>query len=666
MLESWRGVFSGAGWGRRTRPRPEGDGDRRGAARARYAALRASGLGALAGGDTATAIEMLAMAAAIQPRSAEAHESLARALRDAGKIEAARHSVLVAQERGCSTPDLERLLAELPPPPPCRGNFEKGHVLYSSLTGNRWTVLDRRLGGFGAVYKVRDHEDGRIHALKTFQSKFLWSEADRNRFIREASTWIRLDPHPNIVSAEWIETIEEFPCVVQEFIEGGDVADMLATQTLTIQRVLELAIQFCDGMGFAHNLLGIVHRDIKSSNCLLTSAGTLKIGDFGLARTFDESRTSALDLIGIDPATRVQFTVPLGTWSYMAPEQLDPEANLDTRTDIHGFGVMLYEMLTRDLPAYYSQDEPDQGLQRGWLAYEYISLSVDRFRVPKNLWRVVLACVEHNPTDRPNSFGEVRDELSRLLRKRYHREVRPPGIPVPVGADYWNNKAVSFHALQRHEEALECYERALQLAPNDGDLWQNKGAVLVGLKRFGEAIESLGTAVSLSPKDSDVWNNKGLAHRELRQLDASLDCFKKAAHISPRDPLVCKNLAQVLCERGQIAEAMEWILKGLGNDDRNPALLELKGFALLALRQPEQALACFNDALEIAPQRFGLWRGRAMAHERLGRFGEVIDACDRALELKPGDGELLTIKANAAAPASTGEARPDVGEAAKV
>jgi Flp pilus assembly protein TadD len=197
-------------------------------------------------------------------------------------------------------------------------------------------------------------------------------------------------------------------------------------------------------------------------------------------------------------------------------------------------------------------------------------------------------------------------------------------------------------------------------------LWQNKGAVLVGLKRFGEAIESLGTAVSLSPKDSDVWNNKGLAHRELRQLDASLDCFKKAAHISPRDPLVCKNLAQVLCERGQIAEAMEWILKGLGNDDRNPALLELKGFALLALRQPEQALACFNDALEIAPQRFGLWRGRAMAHERLGRFGEVIDACDRALELKPGDGELLTIKANAAAPASTGEARPDVGEAAKV
>jgi serine/threonine protein kinase len=620
----------------------------------------------LAAGDAATAIEKLAVAAALQPRSAEAHESLARALRDAGKIEAARQAVLVAQERGCTTPDLLRLLSELPPPPPCRGNFEKGQVLYSSLTGNRWTVLDRKIGGFGAVYKVRDHENGRIHALKTFQARFLWSDADRKRFIREASTWIRLDPHPNIVSAEWIETIEDFPCVVQEFVEGGDVADMLATQILTIQRVLELAIQFCDGMGFAHNLLGVVHRDIKSSNCLLTSAGSLKIGDFGLARTFEESRTSALDLIGIDPSTRIQFTVPMGTWSYMAPEQLDPEATLDTRTDIHAFGVMLYEMLTRDLPAYYSQDETDQGLQRGWLAYEYISLSVDRFRVSKDLWRVVLACVEHNPADRPSSFEAVRDELSRILRKRHHREVRLPSLPVPVGADYWNNKAVSFHALQRHEEALQYYERALLLDLQDGDLWQNKGAVLVSLKRFEEAIESLNRAASLSPADSDVWNNMGLAHLELRQLDSALGCFRKAAHLSPRDPLVCKNFAEVLCEQGQVEEAMEWITKGLGNDDRNPALLELKGFALLALRQPQQASECFDDALKIAPRRFGLWKGKALAHERLRQFGEVLDACDRALELMPGDGELLTLKANAVAPAPTGAAPPVVGEAADV
>jgi tetratricopeptide (TPR) repeat protein len=419
-------------------------------------------------------------------------------------------------------------------------------------------------------------------------------------------------------------------------------------------------------MGFAHTLLGIVHRDIKSSNCLLTASGALKIGDFGLARTFDESRASALDLMSIDPTARVQFTVPLGTWSYMAPEQLDPEANLDTRTDIHAFGVMLYEMLTRDLPAYYSEHEQDRGLQRGWMAHEYISMSVDRFRLPKELWRVILACVEHDPAKRPASFADLREELNGILRKRHRREVRPPSVPVTVGADYWNNKAISFHALERHEEALQCYEKALRIDPQDGDLWQNRGAVLISLRRLEEAIESLERAAALIPKDSDVWNNMGLAHLDLRHLDAALDCLRKAARLSPHDPLICKNLAQVLCERGEVEEAMEWILKGLSNDDRNPALLELNGFALLALRQSEQALGCFDDALAIAPQRFGLWKGKAMAHERLGQPPEVLIACERALEIKPGDGELLTLKANAVNSASGYVARRVVREATEL
>jgi serine/threonine-protein kinase len=143
------------------------------------------------------------------------------------------------------------------------------------------------------------------------------------------------------------------PCVVQEFIEGGDLADLLATQVLPVRRGIELAIQFCDGMQFAHETLGIIHRDIKSSNCLLTSAGKLKITDFGLARSFSDTQAFSLDISALDPATRVQYTVPLGTLAYMAPEQLDAEAHLDIRTDIHAFGVMLYEMLTRDLAFYY-------------------------------------------------------------------------------------------------------------------------------------------------------------------------------------------------------------------------------------------------------------------------------------------------------------------------
>jgi len=611
---------------------------------ARYCELRDAGLEALAAGDFGKAISRLSAAAVIQRGLPEAHVNLARALRADGKLEAARQALRaalgVARD---SAADIQRELKELPEPPPPRLDFKKAQVIYSGLTGNRWTVLDVKRGGFGAVYKVRDHEDSTIHALKTFQARFIWSEADRNRFIREAATWIRLDPHPNIVRAEWIEVIEEFPCVVQEYVEGGDLADLLSTQTLTVPRALELAIQFCDGMDFAHSTLGIVHRDIKSSNCLITAAGAAKIGDFGLARAFSESRASALDAPGIDASISAQYTTPIGTWAYMAPEQLNPEARLDRRTDIHAFGVMLYEMLTRDLAAYY-EGEQGRGLKYGWHAHDYIATATRRFRAPKALWRLVLACVESEPGRRPSSFGEIRADLARLLRKLYKRDLAPPRLPVKVGADYWNNKAVAFQAIEMHEDAVACYDRALKSSPDDPDLWQNKGAALLSLKRYREALTSLDHAVHLADQDGVIWNNKGLAQQGLGQFEQALDSFRKAFHLSPRDPVVCKNIAQILFESGNLDEAREWIAKGLVFDSRNAALHELNGFALLALGKVLESESSFSAALAIAPRRFGAWKGKALANDRIGNSRLALDHCNTALEIQAADLDLLKCK----------------------
>jgi len=637
VLEGWKDMLSKAGW-EQTHLRPAGE-----AANgvpstplARYSELRAAGLDALAAGDIDLALQQLSMAAAIRPGLAEAHANLALALEAGGKLEAARLALLIAVKKDSASNEIRERLARLPVPPPSRKDFERGQVVYSNSTGNRWTVLDVRVGGFGVVYKVRDHEDGAIHALKTFQARFLWSESDRNRFVREATIWARLNPHPNIVTAEWIEVIEEFPCVVQEFVEGGDLADLLATQALPIRRAIELAIQFCDGMQFAHETLDIIHRDIKSSNCLLTSAGKLKITDFGLARSFTDSRVSNLELSGLDPTMRVQYTVPLGTWAYMAPEQLNPEAHLDTRTDIHAFGVMLYEMLTRDI-AFYYPSELDRGLNYGWFAHEYVTSAIKQFKGPKRLWQLVLACVACDPEDRPQSFSEVRNELDKWLEKECGRSITPPTLPVSVNSDYWNNKAVAFHALGLYEDALECYGRALELNQDDPDLWQNKGATLICLKRHEEAIHALEIAIKLSPKVGDFWNNKGRAHQELHQPSEALDCFRKAAHLSRLDPIICKNLAEVLFDLQNFDEAIEWIIKGLAADPRSVGLLELQGFTLTAMGQLSEATVVFTEALGIAPHRQGLWKGKGQVNFRLGNYRDALDCFNKALELVPGD-----------------------------
>lgn len=237
MFDAWSDVFSRAAW-RYTRPRLAGD---PAVCSDRYVELRAAGLTALKEGDLECAIETLAAAALVRRGLAEAHVNLAHALRAAGKLQAARLALLTALDMARGTAaEIRRELDSLPSPAPLRRDFQERQVLYSSLTGNRWTVLGVKCGGCGAVYKVRDHEDGVVRALKTFQARFLWMEADRDRFLREAATWIRLDPHPNIVRAEWIEVIQGFPCVVQEYVDGGDLGDLLLTQGLPLERVLEL------------------------------------------------------------------------------------------------------------------------------------------------------------------------------------------------------------------------------------------------------------------------------------------------------------------------------------------------------------------------------------------------------------------------------------------
>jgi serine/threonine protein kinase len=233
-----------------------------------------------------------------------------------------------------------------------RENFRVGQRLPSERGVDYWDVVDVRAGGFGVVYVVRSVNNGNLKVLKTFNCRFLWSDDDRARFEREALTWVSLDPHPNIATAHGVEVIEELPCVLTDYAGGGDLARALASGPLSRERAVDLAMQLCDGMAHAHRQLGIVHRDIKPANCLLTTDGALQVTDFGLARAF-ETQHSLVSLDGAPTAPGARqsnHTTVAGTPAYMAPEQFVEGIALDTRADIYAFGVLLYEMLTADVP----------------------------------------------------------------------------------------------------------------------------------------------------------------------------------------------------------------------------------------------------------------------------------------------------------------------------
>ncbi len=189
-------------------------------------------------------------------------------------------------------------------------------------------------GGMGVVYKAQDTKLDRIVALKFLPRHLLCDDEAKTRFVHEAKAASALD-HPNIATIYEIDQVEAECFISMAYVEGKSIKELIKEKTFSIQEVLDISIQIAEGLNAAHKK-AIVHRDIKSDNIMLTDEGLVKIMDFGLAK-----------LKGVSRVTKAGTTV--GTVSYMSPEQARGK-DVDHRTDIWSLGVILYEMLTRQLP----------------------------------------------------------------------------------------------------------------------------------------------------------------------------------------------------------------------------------------------------------------------------------------------------------------------------
>lgn len=193
-------------------------------------------------------------------------------------------------------------------------------------------------GGMGIVYKAEDLKLKRTVALKFLSPKSLGDPTAKARFLREAQAAGCLD-HPNICHVYGLEDDAGRTFIVMAYLDGGSLARKLQAG-LTLAGALDIAIQAGEGLIAAH-AKGIIHRDIKASNILLNSYGVAQIADFGLARIEERSRITRPGAL-------------IGTVASMAPEQITAE-DADARTDIWGFGAMLYEISTGRRPFQHAE-----------------------------------------------------------------------------------------------------------------------------------------------------------------------------------------------------------------------------------------------------------------------------------------------------------------------
>lgn len=217
-------------------------------------------------------------------------------------------------------------------------------------------------GGMGAVYKARQKSLGRLVALKILAPQHAANPDFAERFAREAKVLAEVS-HPNIVTVHDFGQAGEFYFLTMEFVDGVNLRQAMKAGRLTPQQALAIVPPICEALQFAHDR-GIVHRDIKPENLLLDKEGRVKIADFGIARMLraevgwdsvptGAEQTSASHKAGRDGVpTYFDLTQEsvVGTPSYMAPEQREHPSAVDHRADIFSLGVVLYEMLTGELP----------------------------------------------------------------------------------------------------------------------------------------------------------------------------------------------------------------------------------------------------------------------------------------------------------------------------
>ena len=260
-------------------------------------------------------------------------------------------------------------------------------------------------GGMGEVYRARDTRLAREVAIKILPAGFAANEQFRARFEREAQTISSLN-HPNICTLFDVGHEEGTHYLVMELIEGESLAERLLKGPLPLEQVIRHGAQIADALGRAHRQ-GIVHRDLKPGNVMITKMGA-KLLDFGLARSGpDASPMQGLTTLATQAAPLTQEGTILGTFQYMAPEQLEG-VEADARTDIFAFGALLYEMATGK--------RAFEGATRTSLIAAIVTgtprpISELIPLTPPALEHVVRRCLEKDPDDRWQSAADIGNQL---------------------------------------------------------------------------------------------------------------------------------------------------------------------------------------------------------------------------------------------------------------
>lgn len=509
-------------------------------------------------------------------------------------------------------------------------------------------VVELLGGGMGIVYVLElDRQDGTSGgsgvklALKTCPTPSAMTAEGMALFQREATTWLMLLPHPNVVKAMSFEIDGGLPAILMEYLPGGNLRDRLRGEGLPLADGLAIAAGICEAMVFVAQA-GLVHRDLKPENLLFTGDGSVKVTDFGI---------STLSAAGEGEDSGICGTLP-----YMAPEQLEGRRDVDIRADIFAFGIILHEMLSGRRP--FEASTPSAMSECHRRARPELPAAV-----PREVRDLVARCLERRRGNRFRDFDELGEALAAASRAakladRLPGRVTREDLEARLDSTDWSNRGYAFRQLGDFDEALRCYRRSIDAAslegPNDNFMmtpgvdkrrssasaglaatYDNMGMLLIAMQRLAEARDCFDRALELVADDGPAFFGLGqIALAEGRHDDA-LALYRKSVECEPgHGDLLLKyvRLCAALGREDEFEAGLATVIEGARTD---VPFLVATGCFLGEEIGGRAASRFFDAALEADPDHAAAWYNRGVCLHREGRTENASAAYGEALAIDP-------------------------------
>jgi WD40 repeat protein len=391
-------------------------------------------------------------------------------------------------------------------------------------------------GGMGRVYRVRHRGWGLDLAVKVPLPAVLQAAGGADLLEREAQTWVNLGLHPHVVTCHYVRRVAGLPLVFAEYADGGSLHEAIRARALaSVEAILDVAVQFAWGLHYAHEQ-GLVHRDVKPANVMLTAEGLAKVTDFGLARA------RSVRAAAVSSAARGDFGHTMtveggggGTPAYLSPEQAAGEA-LTRRSDLWSFALSVLEMFMGGRSWEYglAAREVLEACRRA-------GARPPGLPVPEAVAELLARCFRERPEERPRSLADA----AIVLRAAWETVT---GSPYPRqeprggrgSADGLNNRAVSLVDLGRAAEAATLWRRALEAEPHHVETTYNGSLAAWGEGRLDdeELVRRMEEACASHPKAPRAQQLLGRLQLVLGNATEALTCLERAKGLGGTDDLL--------------------------------------------------------------------------------------------------------------------------------